>query len=717
MEKLRFDGKVVIVTGAGAGLGRAYALLFGSRGASVVVNDLGSTRSGDGSSSKAADAVVEEIKKMGGKAVGDYNSVVDGDKIVQTALENFGRIDVVVNNAGILRDKSFARISNADWDLIHDVHLKGTFKTTQAAWPHFRKQNYGRVIVTASNSGLYGNFGQANYSAAKMGVVGLCKTLAIEGRKNNINCNVIVPTAASRLTEDILPPEFFKELKPELIAPVVVWLCHEDCSENGSVIESAAGWATKYSLVRGPGAILRKSMEDVVTPEEVQANWEQVTDLTTTETLGSIEEATGGLMTQMERMKSGDVLEPKHEEEYCLHLNHKDCIVFALGIGASITNPNEVKFLYENDEKFSAFPTMAIIPGQLAVMTSPLTSNAIPGRSYDLSQILHGEQYLELFKPLPTTGVTKSKCKLIEVLDKGKNAVFVVGVETFDENNDKICYGEMTVVVVNAGGFGGLKESTKCVQTQAPPSRKPDHIVEEKIGENQAVMYRLSGDSNPLHIDPSFASIAGYEKPILHGLCSLGFSARHVLNTFAEGDPSCFKAIKVRFAKPTYPGEVLRTEMWKEGNRIHFQSISSNATVISGAYVDLHQVLEAAPRSDINDSSLESNVVFQKIGELVKGHNEVCKKINGVFLYKILSQGEEAAIWTVDLISGKVYKGLPEPGVNANTTLILEDNIMVKMALGQLNPQTAFMKGMLKIKGNIMLAQKLKDLMILSSKL
>ncbi|KAI4486862.1 hypothetical protein M0802_012262, partial [Mischocyttarus mexicanus] len=243
MADLRFDNRVVVVTGGGAGLGRAYALLFGSRGASVVVNDLGGGRHGDGKNNhQAADNVVAEIKRNGGRAVADYNSVVDGAKIIKTAIDTFGRVDVVVNNAGILRDKSFAKTSDDDWDLVQNVHVKGAFKTTQAAWPYFCKQNYGKVIFTTSNSGLCGNFGQSNYSTAKMGLVGLTKTLAIEGAKKNICVNVIVPTAASRLTEDILPPDLFQQLKPELIAPIVFWLCHEKCNESGSIIESAVGW-------------------------------------------------------------------------------------------------------------------------------------------------------------------------------------------------------------------------------------------------------------------------------------------------------------------------------------------------------------------------------------------------------------------------------------------------------------------------------------------
>lgn len=272
-NKLRFDGKVVVITGAGAGLGKAYALLFASRGAKVVINDLGGGRHGDGSNTKVADTVVSEIKQSGGEAVANYDNVLEGEKIVQTAINTYGRIDILVNNAGILRDKSFARMSESDWDVIHNVHVKGSMKTTQAAWPYFRKQKYGKIIFTSSNSGLYGNFGQANYSSAKMALVGLANTLAIEGQSSGIYTNVIVPTAGSRLTEDIVPADFFNELKPELIAPVVLWLCHEDCSENGSIIESALGWAGKCHLIRSNGCILRSNKNELVNPEAVQDNW------------------------------------------------------------------------------------------------------------------------------------------------------------------------------------------------------------------------------------------------------------------------------------------------------------------------------------------------------------------------------------------------------------------------------------------------------------
>lgn len=233
---LRYDGRVAVVTGAGQGLGREYALLLASRGAKVIVNDLGGNWSGEGKSNQA-DVVVKEIQNAGGIAAPDYNSVVEGHKIIETAMNQFGRVDILINNAGILRDRSLVKISDQDWDSIHDVHLKAAFITTRAAWPIFKKQGYGRIIMTSSNSGVYGNFGQANYSAAKLGLIGLANTVSIEGAKYNIHCNVIVPTAASRMTKDVLPEIFYNELKPKLIAPVVAYLCHEENADNGTIIE------------------------------------------------------------------------------------------------------------------------------------------------------------------------------------------------------------------------------------------------------------------------------------------------------------------------------------------------------------------------------------------------------------------------------------------------------------------------------------------------
>ncbi len=275
-ESIRFEDKVVIVTGAGGGLGRAHALLFARHGARVVVNDLGGSAQGEGANASAADRVVAEIRDAGGTAVANHDSVTDGDKIVQHALDAFGRVDVVVNNAGILRDKSFVKMDDADWDLVYRVHVEGAYKVTHAAWPHLREQNYGRVIFTASTSGIYGNFGQANYGMAKLGLYGLTRTLAIEGRKSNILVNAIAPTGGTRMTEGLIPPQVFEQLKPELISPLVVFLASEQCNETAGLFEVGGGWMGKVRWERSLGVGFDPRAGIAV--EDVAANWQQLCD-------------------------------------------------------------------------------------------------------------------------------------------------------------------------------------------------------------------------------------------------------------------------------------------------------------------------------------------------------------------------------------------------------------------------------------------------------
>ena len=236
----KLDGKVAIVTGAGGGLGRAHALLLAQHGAAVVVNDLGGDRHGTGASTSMADGVVEEIKAAGGRAVAHYGSVTNDDDakgMVQTAVAEFGQLDILINNAGILRDKSFKKLTDAEWDLVIDVHLRGSYLVTKHAWQQMLEQNTGgRIIMTSSTSGLIGNFGQANYGAAKAGVAGFMRVLALEGMKYGITVNVLAPAALSRMTEDIMPeiPDLDKRLAPEKVSPTVVWLCTDDAAKvNG----------------------------------------------------------------------------------------------------------------------------------------------------------------------------------------------------------------------------------------------------------------------------------------------------------------------------------------------------------------------------------------------------------------------------------------------------------------------------------------------------
>ncbi|XP_036060762.1 peroxisomal multifunctional enzyme type 2 [Onychomys torridus] len=722
---LRFDGRVVLVTGAGGGLGRAYALAFAERGALVVVNDLGGDFKGVGKGSSAADKVVEEIRRRGGKAVANYDSVEAGEKLVKTALDAFGRIDVVVNNAGILRDRSFSRISDEDWDIIQRVHLRGSFLVTRAAWEHMKKQKYGRILMTSSASGIYGNFGQANYSAAKLGILGLCNTLAIEGSKNNIHCNTIAPSAGSRMTQTVMPEDIVEALKPDYVAPLVLWLCHESCKENGGLFEVGAGWIGKLRWERTLGAIVRQTNQPM-TPEAVRDSWEKICDFNNASKPQTIQESTSGIIEVLHKVDSEGVSQnhtshaastatskfdsavgyrlPSFSSSY----TQLESIMYALGVGASIKNPKDLKFVYEGSADFSCLPTFGVIVAQKPLMSGGLAE--VPGLSIDLAKILHGEQYLELYKPLPRSGELKSETVIADILDKGSGIVIVMDVHSYS-GNELICYNQFSVFVVGSGGFGGKRTSDKLKAAVAVPKRPPDAVLRDTTSLNQAALYRLSGDWNPLHIDPNFASIAGFEKPILHGLCTFGFSARHVLQQFADNDVSRFKAIKVRFAKPVYPGQTLQTEMWKEGNRIHFQTKvqETGDIVISNAYVDLVPTSGVSAQTPSKGGELQSALVFGEIGRRLKdvGH-EVVKKVNAVFEWHITKDGNTAAKWTIDLKngSGEVYQG-PAKG-SADTTIIISDEDFMEVVMGKLDPQKAFFSGKLKARGNIMLSQKLQ---------
>lgn len=243
MADLGFDGKVAIITGAGGGLGRQHALLLAKRGALVVVNDLGGNIDGTGGDASAAQKVVDEIKAAGGEAVADHNSVATpegGAAIVKSAVDTFGRVDIVINNAGILRDKSFHNMSPDLMNPVFDVHLKGAFHVTQPAWVLMREQGYGRIISTSSAAGIFGNFGQTNYGAAKLGLVGFTRVLAVEGAKYNIKANAIAPLALTRMTEDLMGA-LADKLDPSQVSPIVAWLAHEDCPVTGQVYSVGGG--------------------------------------------------------------------------------------------------------------------------------------------------------------------------------------------------------------------------------------------------------------------------------------------------------------------------------------------------------------------------------------------------------------------------------------------------------------------------------------------
>ena len=271
---LSFENKVAVITGAGNGLGRSHALLLGSLGARIVANDLGGSGDGEGSDKTVAENVVKEIREAGGEAVANGDSVTEGSKIVQCALDNFGSVDIVINNAGILRDKTLHKMSDQDWDLVYQVHLHGAFQVSRAAFAHMRGKGYGRFVMTTSAAGIYGNFGQANYSSCKLALHALSQTIAVEGRAKGVKSNTIAPIAASRLMGTVMNDDAMKQLSPEAVSPLVAWLCHEDCDTSGQLFEVGAGWISRVRWERSKGVYL----EDGFDTDDVAEAWGKIND-------------------------------------------------------------------------------------------------------------------------------------------------------------------------------------------------------------------------------------------------------------------------------------------------------------------------------------------------------------------------------------------------------------------------------------------------------
>ncbi len=297
---VRFDGRVAVVTGAGSGLGRSHAMMLAARGAKVVVNDLGGAVDGRGSSSAAADQVVAAIKQAGGQAVANHDSVSTaegGERIVKAAIDNFGQIDILVNNAGVLRDKTFGRMELADFQLVLETHLMGSVYCTKAAWPHMRDKKYGRVVMTSSGAGLYGNFGQANYGAAKMGLVGLMNVLKLEGLRDGILINTIAPIATTRMTETGYPKEFLAHLKPEHVSAAVLYLCSEEFTQSGVVLSAGGGYVAKAEMVEAPGVFLDPAKP--ADPDDIARVFDKISDMKGAASFHSADEYTKKLFARL----------------------------------------------------------------------------------------------------------------------------------------------------------------------------------------------------------------------------------------------------------------------------------------------------------------------------------------------------------------------------------------------------------------------------------
>jgi 3-hydroxyacyl-CoA dehydrogenase/3a,7a,12a-trihydroxy-5b-cholest-24-enoyl-CoA hydratase len=722
-NELRFDGKVAIITGAGAGLGRSHALLLASRGAKVVVNDLGGSAFGQGKSSSAADKVVEEIKAAGGEAVANYDSVEDGANIVKTAVDAFGRIDIVVNNAGILRDTSFQKMSEADWDLIYRVHVLGSMRVAKAAWDLMRDQGFGRIVFTASAAGIYGNFGQANYAMAKLGLVGLSNTLALEGKKKNVFVNTIAPIAGSRLTETVLPKDLIDALKPEYVSPLVAWLCHESCEETGGLFEVGGGFYGKLRWERTEGKVFKLGRD--ISPDAIKSAWNVITDFSKSSHPTDITASMGPILGNLGTKSRGgndliDVDEAMSAElpELTNSYDERDAALYALSIGAAHDplDGKELQYVYElHGDGFRVAPTFGVIPVLQGMMAMAKEGKTVPGLRYGFDRILHGEQYLELKRPLPPHAKLRHKAKIKDIFDKGKNAVVVNAITTYDaDTGEEYAYNELTMFVRGAGGWGGERGPSE--PANVAPERTPDAVMTERTSDNQALLYRLTGDWNPLHADPSFAQAFGFQKPILHGLCTFGFAARHVIKAFAGNDPRLFKSIKVRFADSVFPGETIKTEMWKEGDKIVFRSsvVERDKVVISNAAIELYKEVpkpaakaaKAAPAAAAATSgpaTPNSAAVFSAIKSFVDQNPNLPGQVGNVYVFKLTNP---SSVWVVDLKNGK--GAVTQGDGKGDCTLELSDADFMDLVSGKADAQKLYFAGKVKISGNVMASQKLQ---------
>ncbi|OMJ17253.1 Peroxisomal hydratase-dehydrogenase-epimerase [Smittium culicis] len=605
--ELRYDGNVAIVTGAGNGLGRQYSLMLARYGANVVVNDVGKSQSGQ----RAADLVVQEIKAAGGQAVADYNSVEDGDRIVQTAINAFGRVDILINNAGILRDKSFINMTEQEWDQVYRVHLYGTYKTTKAAWSHFVKQKSGSIINTSSTVGLYGNFGQANYSSMKAAMLGFTNVLAIEGSKYNIRVNALAPNAGTAMTATILPKELVELFKPDYVAPFVLFLCHNSCKDSGNFYQVGSCWGGRVRRQRSGGYTFPQdenlTIEAVRDKFSVIHNFEDGRAHHVANNAQNVQEYIPQILKLNPQFSSKlpspgtkvvDVLAARNHKFAPTEFTYtqRDVMLYAVGIGAS---RRDLNIVYELSPSFQTFPTFAVIP---AFFVKANYEQFIP--KFHPMMLLHGEQSVVMHSEFPTSATLVCTPQIVDIADKVKGAAVTMKISLVDKSNNKlIAECESTSFIRGIGGFSkvlGYKRAPAASRlpvsliTAESPKSSPDNTISQRISPDQAAVYRLSGDYNPLHIDPEMAAKGNFKDPILHGLCSMGFASRHLVNGMAGGDPSKLRSLKVRFSSPVYPGETIQTNMWidkSNPNRVLFSAkvVERDITVISNAVAEFSE--------------------------------------------------------------------------------------------------------------------------------
>ncbi|KAI8588220.1 peroxisomal hydratase-dehydrogenase-epimerase [Geranomyces variabilis] len=761
MAELRFDNRVVIVTGAGGGLGKAYATFFGSRGASVVVNDLGASRTGDeGGNHRAADVVVDEIKKAGGKAVANYDSVEDGDKIVQTAIDAFGKVDVVINNAGILRDKSFARMTDADWDLIQTVHVRGSYKVAKAAWAHMQKQGYGRIINTASAAGIYGNFGQANYAAAKLALFGFSNTLAREGEKKNIRVNTIAPLAASRMTETVMPPDMLAALKPEFVVPLVAYLVHESTEETGSIFEVGAGFVAKLRWERSKGAVFKA--DSTFTPASVGAKWPQITSfdkpqyptsIMDTDWVGLLEEAKSldGNPNPGELRFDGKVaivtgagagLGRAHALLFgklgaSVVVNDLGTGVKGEGAGAAPADKvvEEIKAAggkavanydsVEDGDKvvqtaIDAFGRVDIIVNNAGILRDK-SFTRMTDLDWDLIQRVHLRGTYKVAKAAWPYMLKQKYGRIINTTSavglygnfgQANYSAAKAGIVAF--SNTLALEGARANIIVNTiAPNAGTAMTATVMPPEMVEALKPDYVSplvaylgHESTAETGSVFEVGSGWIAKVR----WQRTGGVGFPVNKTLLPEHIAARwSEITNFDDG-------------RATYPTNTQESFAAVQAN---FENVASDAAAAPAkpATTSAPAPTVTAPSKggDVAVPGFAASKVFEQIAAgwqaaPANAKTQQIKKIKSVFAFEVTNSDGKKQSWFVDLKNGEgqVGAGAPPSG-KADMTVLVGDKDFVQLAAGKLAPQKAFMAGKIKIKGNMSLSTKIDAVLKLAS--